>query len=211
MGRIRTRVPRSRLPLHRRLVADPSVLRRYLVVVVLAALTAMLVQRLLAEAERVRHQWGDTRYVMVVSKAIEAGEPLAPATASVRWPVALLPSDPVEDLADGAVAVASLDRGTPLTASLVTSGSATGLDDRQRIAVPIGRAPIPVSKADRVDVWATVDPSLAGGELSTRRVAADAVVVSAGPDAVVVAVEAPEVDDVAEAAALATITLVAKG
>ena len=79
------------------------------------------------------------------------------------------------------------------------------------MAVATGTARLPLSPGERVDIWATVDPSLAGAELTTKRIAVAALVTSAGPTTVVVAVQPAEVSDVAAAVALATVTLVASG
>ena len=56
MGRIRASVPRSRLPLHRRPFADPAALRRWLLVVALAASTGLLVSRAVTAANRLLAQ-----------------------------------------------------------------------------------------------------------------------------------------------------------
>lgn len=211
MGRVRSPIPRSRLPLHRRAVADPAVFRRWLLVVALATLTALLTNRLLTETGRTRERWGRTRPVLVLRHPVAAGDPLAGSVETVRWPVALTPRRAVTTLPSEARAAGPLDRGAPVTAAAVAPADLGRSGDRRRVAVPVGAARLPLARGDRVDVWATVDPSLTRGRLATRRIADDAIVASAGNRSVVVAVDPREVADVAEAAALATVTLVATG
>jgi len=211
VGRVRSSVPRSRLPLHRRPFADPASLRRWLLVAALAVTTAAITGHVLSSAEAARRRWGDTRPVLVVGRALQAGDPLAEAVTEARWPTALVAAGTLvraDDLPEGAVASGSATAGSPVTDALVARRGDDSGDGRRRVALPPGTAPLPLERGDRVDVWATVDPSLAGGELATRRVASAAVVTSARPDSVVVAIEPDEVAEVAEAAALATVTLV---
>jgi Flp pilus assembly protein CpaB len=208
VGRIRSSVPRSRLPLHRRPLADPAALRRWLVVLALAAATGLAVSRTLSAAEAARQRWGRTRTVVVATRPLATGDALAGATRTVAWPEGLLPDAAVREVPPGARAAGPIDGGAPLTRGLLATGDDDG---RRRVALPVGSAPLPVRPGDRVDVWATTDPSLGGGTLATRRLAVGAEVTSAGDAAVVVAVAPDEVPDLAEAAALATVTLVAVG
>lgn len=209
MGRVRSSVPRTRLPLHQRALADPAALRRWLLVAVLASTTTVITARVLAGAEAARQQWGQTRSVLVVERRVAAGQALAAAVGETRWPLALIPDGALAHLPAGAEAVGPLGPGTLITETLVAQPGSAGRTGRRRVALPTGAARLPLDQGDRVDVWATVDPSLAGGRLTTRRVAVDAVVTSAGSRSVVVAVTAHEAAEVAEAAALATVTIVA--
>lgn len=211
MGRVRRRLPRSRPALHRRLLADPAALRRWLLVAVLAATTAVATGATLSAAEAERARWGTTRPVLVAGEAIEAGDRVAGSVDLADWPEALVPAGALGTVPEGARAAGPIGTGTPLTEAAVVGGDgALGPGgDRHRVAVAVGAARLPLQRGDHVDVWATVDPSLAGGELTTRRVATGAVVTSAGSRAVVVAVTGTEVHDVTEAVALATVTLTA--
>lgn len=212
MGRVRSSVPRSRLPLHRRPFADPASLRRWLLVSALALTTAAVTGHVLSGAEAARRRWGETRPVLVVERALQAGDALAGAVAVARWPTSLVPDGAMADLGDlpdGAVTSGSASAGSPVTEAVVARTGVEGDGDRRRVALSAGPARLPLERSDRVDVWATADPSLTGGDLATRRVATGAVVTSAKADSVVVAVEPDEVADVVEAAALATVTLVA--
>ncbi len=215
MGRVRSSIPRSRLPLHRRLLADPAVFRRWLLVVALAFLTSGLTGHLLDGASDARHRWGQTRPVLVVSQPVATGALLAGSVRTERWPLALLPDGPLGSLPAAARAAGPMAAGSPVTRAALRRSGATGSDPtaagRQRVAVPAGTVRLPLTRGDRVDVWATVDPTLSSGRLTTHRVAEAAVVTSASARSVVVAVHTGEVPQLAEAAALATITLVATG
>ncbi|CAN5902268.1 hypothetical protein BH23ACT2_BH23ACT2_25630 [soil metagenome] len=209
MGRVRSSVPRHRLPLHRRALADPVVLRRWLLVAVLAASAGGLTGRVVADADAARRRWGETRTVLVADRPVEAGDPLDAAMVEARWPVALVPDDALGRLPEGARAAAPLATGSPVTDVAVAGGADGGGDGRQLLALPPGLTPLPLAVGDRLDVWATVDASLADGTLSTRQVVTGATVVSADDAAVVVAVEPDSVAELTEAVALATLTLVA--
>ncbi|MCU1369288.1 MAG: Flp pilus assembly protein RcpC/CpaB, partial [Ilumatobacteraceae bacterium] len=76
------------------------------------------------------------------------------------------------------------------------------------VPVPIGDAGLPVRAGDRVDVWATGDPSTStDGRAATHRVASGARVAAASDRSVVLEVTPGQVEAVAAAAATATITL----
>lgn len=214
MGRVRTsvvrqRVPRTRLPLRRLVLADPSVARRWLLVLGLALLTAGLVARSVADAEAARRAWGRTGTVLVVDRSRATGEDLAGAVVPVRWPRSLIPDGALTRLPAGARAATGAEPGTPVTAGLVADR--TDPEAPRRVALPRGEVSLPLEVGDRVEVWATVDPSLAGGAPATRLVAAGAEVRSVRESAVVVAVDPDDLDDVAGAAAFATVTIVALG
>ncbi|MCU1497959.1 MAG: hypothetical protein JWM47_1912 [Acidimicrobiales bacterium] len=215
MGRVRPvsprrSFPRSRLPLHRRPFADPAAFRRWLLVAALAAATAGLTGRLVARAEATQARWGATAMVLVVDRPLRAGTPLAAATSEAHWPVALVPPGALRSLPTRAVAAGPVATGTAVTPTILAPRRHHG-PVGQRIAVPTGDTRLPLRVGDQVDVWATVDPSLAGQALATRRVASRATVTAVPGGTVVVAVTPAEVQGVAEAVALATITLVAVG
>lgn len=205
-------VPRHRAPLSRRLLADPSILRRWTLVAVLAIAAAALTSSVLGAADDARARWDDTQPVVVATASIRRGEPVAEAVRVAEWPIALAPEgvfSSVADLGDDALAAGPLAAGAPLTEAGVSRPGAT--DGMRRVALPHGLAPLPVGPGDRVDVWATYDPSLAGAGLQTRRVAVAAEVVTADDQVVVVAVDPAQAADLTEAVALATLTLVGVG
>ena len=211
MGRTRRSFPRSRVPLHRRLLADPAALRSWTVAIVLAVIVAAGVSRVVARANAAEDRWGRSRSVLVATRAVATGDPLAGRVRVASWPAGLVPDGWPIRLPVGARAAAPVAVGAPVTSASLTGGDGATSADVRRVAVPVGEAPLPLRRGDRVDVWATTDPSLADGKLATRRVATGATVVSAGSRAVVVSVGPTEVAAVAEATTLATVTLVATG
>ncbi len=216
MGRARfahrRSIPRSRVPLHRRVLLDPAALRYWAVVVVLALLVGTGVSHVLARARSAERRWGRSRPVLVATEAVATGDDLAAKVAVRSWPAALVSAAWPTSVPKDARSAGPLAPGAPVTnASVAGTGSAGADGDRRQVAIPVGQARLSLRRGDRVDVWATSDPSLAKGELATRRVATGAVVTSSGSRAVVVAVRPAEVPDVAEAATVATVTLVSLG
>ncbi|WP_426571645.1 hypothetical protein [Aquihabitans sp. McL0605] len=210
MGRVRS-VPRSRVAWHRRLRLHPAAIRYWLLVAALACVVAAVVAHAVQEAATAQQAWGRTRTVLVATRHLAEGEPLAGATRSERWPVHLVPVGAVDRLPTSARAGASLDRGVPLTASAIQP-PAPGAGDRRSVAVPLADAHLPVERGDRVDVWATRDPTdVADGDASTVRVARDARVLSVDDQRAVLSVPPAEVPLLAEAAARADLTLVGSG
>lgn len=189
------------------MLADPVSLRRWLLVAAAAIVAAALTGSVLSSAEAERRRWGDTTTVLVATRSVAVGEVLAGATRADSWPSALVPEGARVTIEAGAVAARPIERGLPITAEVIGGPE----DDRRHVALPVGPAPIPVEPGARVEVWATTDPSLSGSSLATRRIASEARVVAAGDRAVVVSVPSDDVADVAEAAALATVTVVAVG
>ncbi len=184
--------------------------RRWLIAVALALVAATTTSHLVSGAAAARHRWGDTRTVIVARVPIQPGESLAGATEAAQWPIGLIPQGTLTRLPSHARSAEPLAQGMPLT-NAALAGGGLGVGARKRVAVATGTARLPLSPGERVDIWATVDPSLAGAELTTKRIAVAALVTSAGPTTVVVAVQPAEVSGVAEAVALATVTLVASG
>lgn len=214
MGRARSRhrppPPRSTVPLHRRITLDPAALRSWLLIGAAAVVVAALVGHVVSQAEAARRRWGETRPVLVADRAIAVGGHLRGATSWHRWPVAVLPKGALRALPQGARAGVAMSPGSVLTRASVRRvvGDRGGGGDRRRLAVPLGAARPQLRIGDRVDVWATTDPSLSNGHLSTNRVADTAVVTSIDDRSATVAVKPAEVPAVAEATSVATITLV---
>ncbi len=217
MGRARS-TPRSRVPLHRQLRTDAAAVRRWLLVVALAAATATLVAHSVSRGLEEKERWGSTRAVLVTTTPVDARHHLDGAVRVEEWPVALLPDDAVAELPAGARALAPLPRGLPLTEGAIRPDPLTGDEDggRTRVAVPLGPASMTLREGDVVDLWSTRDPSLtepaADRTTRTHRVAVAAVVVGeASERSVTVAVRSGEAEDVVEALALATVTVAAVG
>ncbi|MGI8756339.1 MAG: SAF domain-containing protein [Acidimicrobiales bacterium] len=199
------------MPLHRRLLLDPATLRSWAGAVVLAVVVAAGVGRVVARAQAAEDRWGRSRSVLVATRPVRTGDRLAGSVRLTSWPAGLVPAGWPTALTAGVRAVAPLAVGAPVTPSTFNDNGRNGESDggRRRVAIAAGDAPLPLRRGARVDVWATTDPSLNDGELVTHRVAASAVVASAGSHVVVVAVRPGEVAAVTEASTLATISLVA--
>lgn len=212
MGRVPSTVARHRLPFHRRALADPRSLRRWALVLIAAVATATLVGQVVVRAEQARSRWGSRRTAVVVDRPLAPGEPIGDAVRLEPWPLALLPAGAftaVDAVPAGATAAGPLAPGTPLTDVAVTDPAGAAV--RPRVAVPTGLAVLPLSPGDSVEVWATVVGSTGATGPETKRVTAGASVVGTDDETVVLAVDADDIEAVTEAAALATVTLVATG
>lgn len=212
MGRVSTSVAHHRLPLHRRISFDPRSQRRWALVLVVAIATAALVAQVVIRAEQTRNRWGHRQAVLVISEPLATGQPVGAALRVEHWPAGLVPTgafDQLDSVPDGATAVGPLASGVPLTDMAVTGSP--DVASRPRVAVPAGLAVLPLSTGDTVEVWATVVGSGAATEPTTRQVTTGADVVAADEETVVLSVDAEDIGEVAEAAALATVTLVATG
>lgn len=210
MGRLRHRIPRSRVPWRLRLLADRAALRYALGVLLLASLLASIVGRSLTAAEHARSAWGRRIDVVVADRPLAEGDRLhAEATRVEAWPAALVPDGVLRAPVPSDLVVASaLARGVPIASAALRRTGETK-DDRRTVALPIAPAALPVTAGDLVDVWAVVDPALApDGQQRAERVARGAEVIERRDAAVVVAVELDEVEATAAAAAGAPLVLV---
>lgn len=211
MGRVRPSrpaPPRSTVPLHRRALADPVGARSWLLVVASAILVAAVVGHVVSRAEAARQRWGETRSVLVTTRAIRAGAPLQAATEVRQWPLALVPDDAMTTgPTEAARAGAALTAGSAVTRASLRSTRSDGTA-RPRLAIPLADAHPPLSPGDEVDVWATTDPSLADGRLSTERVARGAIVTDVDDESATVAVARDEVAPLAAAITTTALTLV---
>lgn len=211
MGRVRSSIPRSRVPLHRLLRTQPALLRRWLVVAALAGLSGQAVAASVDAARRAERSWGATRPVLVTAGPVARGGTLTGQVREVAWPVALVPDGALADLPPEARAAARLGRGVPLTAEVLATTEPDG--GRARVAVPAGPAALPVVDGDVVDVWSTAAGGFTAsgtpGRARTDRVARSAVVVDVVADGqvVVVAVRPQEAEAVARAVGSATVVL----
>jgi hypothetical protein len=200
------------VPLQRRFLLDPALLRSWLLIAAGSILVVAAVGHLVSEAASTTRRWGTTRPVLVVRRPVAAGHPLAGSVEVAQWPLALVPEGSLPSLPRQARARAPLGVGQPITGvSLAPMGPDDPATGRQRVALPLAAAHLRLKRGDVVDVWATYDPSLTGGGVATRRVAVGAIVTSAGERSADVAVRRDDVADVARAAATSTITVVATG
>jgi hypothetical protein len=200
---------RSRPPLHRRLLADPTALRYWVAAACAAALAGSSVADAADRATQARRSWGASEAVLVVAREVGPGQPLAGAVARRSWPEAMVPTRSVRSLPEGATAAVALDPGTALTEGLVRRPGSTATNG-WRISLALPEVHLAVQVGDRVDVW-TTDVDLPGiEEAAAARVARRATVIEVDDASVTVAVTAEEVPDLARAAALAPVVLVAR-
>lgn len=211
MGRPRPLPARSRVPLRRRRPASPRTVGRWAVVAVLSVSLITVVTTSLTRAERERARWGSSAPVLVTSRPVRAGESLDGVVEVRDWPAGLVPEGALTDrdeLPAGAVSPTDRGAGEPITTA--TSGAAEEAGNQPQVAVPTPGVRPDLAIGDRVSLWATYDPALAGGRPTTRRIDDDARVTGVHDDAVVVAVDPGDVDEVVESAALATVTIVSE-
>lgn len=212
MGRVRPAIPRSRTAWHRRVRMDPAAIRHWFAVAVLAVTLTWVVANAQRRADHAVAGWGRTRPVLVATHPVRAGQPVAGAARIQRWPSVLLPARTVDRLQPGDLATADLTSGSPLTEASVRHRGTRGADGRRTIAVALGPAHLSVDPGDVVDVWATVDRSVAGETPPvTRLLARDAQVVSASDRSAVLVVRRSEVPPLAAVAASGAAILVGSG
>ncbi len=202
MGLVRSSIPRSRVPWHRRVRTDRRAIRRWVVVAALAAATGGSVAGSVAGGEASRHRWGTTAPVLVTTSPVVAGDDLAQHTAVRRWPVALVPDGALARLPPGARAAVALPTGTALSTALLAATTGSDVAGRVVVAVPVGGASPSVAEADRVDVW-----DAATGR--ARAVARGAVVTAVRGESVELAVADDDVAGLVTAVAVGTVVLVA--
>lgn len=213
MGRQRPvpgqRVLRSRAAWHHRIRLGRAALRYWAATILVAAALASLVGRAAQRAERAEAAWGRTRTVLVADGSIDRGAPLAGRVRARRWPIGVAPPGALRSLPRGAVAAEDVDRGSAITPAMVRRRTDPSADGRRTMAVTVPPASLPVEVGDEVDVWVSVDASLAGEVApTTRRTATAARVVAFGDRWVVLSVRPADVRALAAAAGTATVTLV---
>ncbi len=180
---------------------------------VCAALTALVIGTLVTRADAARRRWGDAEPVVVATRGIEPGQAIGPGDVDVtHWPVALIPRGSLREVPEGQVVTVPLGVGEPVLSHHLGGSGSGGLaarlpPDSRGIAVPVGPAALALSPGDLVDVLATVDPSVSGGEDPTFAVAHGALVVDVREDTATIAVSVDDVPRVAFAVAHGIVTL----
>lgn len=169
----------------------------------LAAFTVAMVANITGDAERRRDAWGDTAEVLVVARAVPAGEPVAAAVALEVRPLAVVPDGAVGDIAPDAVAATALVPGEVLVASRLR-GPTDGLigPGQLGVAIPVSPALPAVDIGTPISVVALPDP-LVGGPATT----VSGTVVAADTERITVAIPAADVATVAAALASGNATL----
>lgn len=178
----------------------------------LALLTGLTVARLVGEATSRAERLGGMRKVAVAARTVDAGQRLSPEDVAVRdLPVAVLPHAPVAAAPAGHTALVPLAPGEVLLEAKLAPWGVQGVAalvpaGLKALAVPAGEGGLALSRGNRVDVLATFDTP--DGETEpTFPVAAAALVVDVGEDAVTVAVSPEEAPRVALATARGSVTL----
>lgn len=205
----RRRVVRTRVPWHRRLVAARTALAYWVAVVLLCLVTGTVVSRLVARAAAAERRFGVTRSVLVTRRALHAGERVTNVvTRREERPIAQLPAGALRTIPPRASVSGPVARGEVLTAARLErrgTGAPTGT---VAIAVPVGDASVLLRPGDRVDVYATYDPTLTPpGTPPTSRVGHGAEVIRTGRRSVTIAARAAEVEALVAAVARSTITV----
>lgn len=178
----------------------------WILVVVLAVLTASAVTGALRRGDAAERRWGDTRPVAVASRRLEAGALLGSADVEVTsWPVAIAPPAALRDAPIGRRLLAAVEAGEPLTAARVSPEGITGLaamipKGARAVAIAVPAASLPLRVGDRVDLIVTA------ADGSTATIARDALVIDVAERAIGVALPATVVEQVAGAVALGAVT-----
>ena len=203
--------------------------------VALALFTGTTVTRLVGEASARAARLGGLVDVVVAARPVEAGKPLRPADLTVRrLPADALAEGPVkasDASAAGKVVLVPLVRGEVLLTSKLAPDGLRGVaalvpPGHRALAVPVDPGGLSFRLGNRVDVLATFDvagdPAAVDGDGATEGVpaaspaptfpvAASALVVDVGDEAVTVAVTDDEAPRVAFALARGTVTLALTG
>lgn len=207
------RVGRSRVPLHRRLLAARSAIPYWVAVAALALSTGAMVARLVQRSAAAERRLGATRQVVVTTRPLAAGRAVSSSAIRLETrPRSFVPRGALTRLPDGITVVGPVEQGEILTAARLDHRRTTLAEGRSALAVPVGDGAPAVRPGERVDVFATFDPSLAPRDDGpTSLVATHATVVAANHAAVTVAVRADEAPRLATALAQGTVTLALVG
>jgi Flp pilus assembly protein CpaB len=205
-------VARRAGPVHQvRLFVARRPLLHWLLIGLAAALTGAFVYSRAAAADAARGQWGSARTVVVATRDLPAGHRVAPGDLRrQRWPVALVPPDARASLDEGVVIATPVAAGQPVLGRDLGRGdagpvAATLAPGRRAVTIPVGDLSPPVVIGDRVDLVA------AGAGPGAAVVARGATVVEVRERAVVVAVTADELADVAGGIVGGTVVVAVSG
>lgn len=200
---------------------------RWLLALVVAAVTASSVHRVAAEAEAERQRWGEAVAVVVADRDLDPGDVVqADDVAAATWPAAMVPAGAIASPADAVgrtVGVAVVAGEAVLHLRLAppeVTGAAALLPPGSRgLAVPAGPGTPTLSVGDRVDILATVDvldvtegdAGLAVPEPTVRVATAVPVVAVADDGTATVGVPEADATRVAFVTARGTVTLALVG
>ncbi|MGI9021828.1 MAG: Flp pilus assembly protein CpaB [Acidimicrobiales bacterium] len=197
----------------RRLSRSPSFF--WVVVALLALLTATVVGRLVGGARAEAARYGSLRTAAVATRAVDAGAVVQPGDVTARSvPAAFLPKGWMGSVDEvvGRTTVAPLFRGQAVVRDTLAPWGLKGLAallpaGTRAVGVPAGVASPPLRAGDVVDVLASFDPQAAGGGEPTFPVAQAALVVDVGEESATVAVTPAEAAKVVYAVSHGTVAL----
>ena len=181
--------------------------RSYWLVVAAAAAITGLVVAAIAGLAGGGPSLGELTPVVVVTQAIEAGQPLDEHnTEARRYPALTLPPEAVGTLNGDEVASTALHPGDVVTAARL---GGLPIGDRTEVAIPAHTALPPLAPGDLVDVLVTLPiPDQEGARTqATLTVATAAVVTDTADHAVTIAVTESELLPVASAVIQGSVTL----
>ena len=119
------------------------------IVAAVAAAGAIATASVLRGVDDERARWGDTAAVLVATRDVAAGEPLAGLIAERRYPMAMIPAGAVESVEAGAAARHRLGAGEIVVDVDVAATTAP------RSLIPRGW----LARRDRRDAWRRAPPS----------------------------------------------------
>lgn len=190
---------------------SPSPLRRLLrqravywsIALVLAVTAGLAVHREGAEARRVIERLGATTEVLVSDTDLAPGDPIAPLTTTVSFPVGLVPTNAVRVATDDATAGRRIAAGAVVTTLDLADPNGPG-DAEAALAVASIASTPPLAPGDHAVLVVAADPFLG---IEARMV--DARVVSTSEERVIVAVATADLADVAAALQVGGVTVAA--
>ncbi len=140
----------------------------------LAAVTALTVQRVVSDAEAAKALYGDTVEVFVTGDTVEPFAALSDVVQRQAVPLALVPDDAVLALSPGAVAGRSISPGAVLTFQDLAADT-TLKPTEAALSVPVGQTTPPLSPGQAIVVVINADPfaGLDSAQLAARVYAVD--------------------------------------
>lgn len=155
--------------------------------------------------------YGELVPVLVATGDLSPGDALDDATSEVRsLPAALVPAGALRALPEDRTVRDAVVAGEAIVGARLAPDGAVGIaarldPDERAVAVPTDHHRPPFEVGQRVDVLATIDPTLAGGRGPTAPVASGARILDVDESGITVAVH---VDDAARLATAMTTSVV---
>lgn len=172
------------------------------------AAAALLVAWSILAARTAAAELGERRQVVVVQRAVSAGDSLDDAVSVVAVPVAMVPDDAVattDELGPGVVATTDLAPGEVLRLARTSAGGRFGLGpDERAVTIPLPLAPGPLAIGQRVEVIG-IQALGDGGPAVAATLAADVEVVDISEDGLTLVVPRPLAGDIYRTAAVGAV------